>query len=188
MCGMIRPIQPTMPATEIIAEVARTAATIITKRSRRGAAPREKAVVSSKASRFKRQRKAKMSAKPARQAGSTAQNLSQVRLASPPSIQKVISGSWRSGSAKYLTIPSPAENSAETAMPASTRRSSQLPTRMRRASRYEKPSPVNAKIAAIPCTAAAEAEKKTIAKAAPKAAPCETPRNPGSTKGLAKII
>src|SRR5512136_1056977 len=121
-------------------------------------------------------------------AGRMAQNCGQVRLHKPPSSQNVISGSWLKGSATYFSTPKPAENKADTAMPARINRSTQPPNRTRRAMRYESPRPKKANEAAEICTAQAAWVKKIMLKAAPKEAPWETPKKPGSTRGLPKII
>ena len=47
---------------------------------------------------------------------------------------------------------------------------------------------MKANTSAVICVPAAELPSRMMLKAAPKAAPCETPKKPGSTSGLEKII
>jgi len=127
MWGTIRPTQPMSPVLETVAAVASTAASRSTRRSRPAETPSEKAVSSRRESRFNLQRKRKMMTSEGNTTGAICSTSGQVRLHRPPSSQKVISGSWRNGSAAYLSRLVPDEYSAETAMPANTRRSTQSP-------------------------------------------------------------
>ena len=74
------------------------------------------------------------------------------------------------------------------AMPERTSRRTHPPNRILRARKYDSPNPNRAKSAAEVCTIQAELDKNMMLKAAPNDAPWETPKKPGSTKGLPKII
>ena len=125
--GMMRPTHPITPPTAVTAAMAATAAIKSNALSRPIRDPREKAVSSLKESKFKRQRMRNMMINPMVTKGSISSTSRQVTLHNPPSSQNVISGSWVSGSERYLSSPIPAANRAETAMPERIRRRTQPP-------------------------------------------------------------
>ncbi len=184
ICGTMSPTHPIMPATEMTLAVMATAAISTIVRSNRILTPRDFAIGSSSAMTFNRHRKMKIILVPITTTGKMVITSCQFMEESPPRSQKTISGNCFIGSAMYFRNPTPAEKSAETAMPANTNRTmaEEALDRPPKATVNNNPPKPNTK--ASTTTAAGCCEMNNIENAAPKAAPWLTPRKPGSTNGL----
>jgi len=195
----MRPIQETMPQAAVTAATPTAAIMAMAALSISGRRPMDLLTSSSRERRVARQRMRKRKPSESRETGAIVQNLCQPIAVREPMVQKTMSGSWDRGSATYFTAARREEKKAETAKPArmSLRTCPPNLKRLERKRLAPRASKAMAKEQSDTKAGRADPESKALrgvqvpatrARAAPKAAPWDTPRNPASTRGLPKMV